>query len=62
MKPKYTIGTWIRFYNVGKLYIDIIQYIDKDVLGKYYYLTINNGHVSEDMVLESRTEQHHQIL
>ena len=56
MKPKYEIGTWIRFYNIGKLVVDIIQYVDKDVLGKFCYLTISNGHIDEDAILEARKD------
>ena len=52
--PKYELGSWIRFYNMGKMCIDQVQYIDHSVI-EVEYLTIHNGHVSEDCVLEART-------
>jgi hypothetical protein len=54
MKPKYAIGTWIRFYSQGKMVVDIVQYIDKSVSGTIEYLTIHNGHVTQDSIFEAR--------
>jgi len=56
MKPKYTIGTWIRFYSCGTMCIDQVQYIDTTVYGTVEYLTIQHGHVTEKAVLEARTK------
>jgi len=55
MKPKYTIGTWIRFYNNGQLVIDVITYVEQTFIKTYEYLTLHNGSVSEDSILESRS-------
>ena len=52
-QPKYKVGDWIRFYNMGKLVIDQVEYVTEEILG-YSYKTLHNGSVSEDSIIDWR--------
>lgn len=49
------IGDWICFMENGMLVIGEIRYVkEPDVIGNVVYVTINNGEVSHNSVLEVR--------
>jgi hypothetical protein len=54
-QDKVKIGSWIRFYQSGKLVIGVVQYLEKDLLG-YMIAKTDIGPVDVRYVLESRGE------
>lgn len=46
-------GDWIRFVITGQLMIDVVTYRKEDGLGRLY-VTMRNGEVREEEVLEWR--------
>jgi len=52
---------WVRFYRNGTLVIGVVQYLgEKDVLG-YRTISTDAGTVSQDMILEVRTNEYSQL-
>jgi hypothetical protein len=49
----FEIGSWVRFYNNGRLVIGVVQYYDRNILGHIEYMT-DIGTIDERYILESR--------
>lgn len=54
-KPKYKKGDWIRFMRNGELIIGVVEYTRYHDIYYYSYIT-NIGEVSEDSIIEARSE------
>ena len=54
MNETIKVGSWIRFYQNGKMVIGVVQYLEKDLLG-YWNAKTDIGMVDTRYVLEARS-------
>lgn len=56
MKHKYPVGTWVRFYQSGKMIVGVVQYLaKKESWETDYSYSTDAGVVEESSILEART-------
>lgn len=53
MNETIKIGSWIRFYQNGRLVVGVVEYLEKDLLG-YWTAKTDIGLVDIRYVLETR--------